>query len=232
MTSVYPLHVVAGGSSEVGRIICDGLAGRERRVVSTHFTHPPSTGSAIRSIRCDVRVPAQCESFAEEIFRTESEVFLTYLPSLKVDRVTHRLSADEWLRVIDVNLNGAFNVVSAFLRRMRERGYGRIVLVGSVSGRMGYPGTAAYSASKEALRGLSRVIAVENAGRGITANYIELGFMKVGMSLQIPEDVQTRIKSSIPAGDFGGPESLLEALLFIEQAPYVTGAGISIAGGL
>jgi acetoacetyl-CoA reductase len=179
-----------------------------------------------------VRAPEQCESLAEEIFRTDPEVFLTYLPSLKVDRVTHRLTAGEWLRVIDVNLNGAFNIASAFLKRMRDRGYGRIVLVGSVSGRMGYPGTAAYSASKEGLRGLARVIAVENAGRGITANYIELGFMKVGMSLQIPVEVQQRIKTSIPAGDFGGPESLLEALLFIEQAPYVTGAGISIAGGL
>lgn len=216
----------------MGGFICGGLAGRGRRVVSTHFRNPPPPGGAIRSLECDVRSPEQCESLAEEIFRTDPEVFLTYLPSLKVDRVTHRLTAGEWLRVIDVNLNGAFNIASAFLKRMRDRGYGRIVLVGSVSGRMGYPGTAAYSASKEGLRGLARVIAVENAGRGITANYIELGFMKVGMSLQIPVEVQQRIKTSIPAGDFGGPESLLEALLFIEQAPYVTGAGISIAGGL
>jgi NAD(P)-dependent dehydrogenase (short-subunit alcohol dehydrogenase family) len=228
----YPLHVVVGGSSEVGRIVCGGLSGRGRQVISTHFAHPLLQDPPIISLECDVRSPAECESIAGKAFETSDRVFLTYLPSLKVDRVTHRLSSEEWLRVIDVNLNGAFNVASAFLRRMRERKFGRIVLVGSVSGRMGYPGTAAYSASKEALRGLTRVIASENAALGITANYIELGFMKVGMSLQIPTEVQQRIKASIPAGDFGEPDSLIEALLFIEQAPYVTGAGISIAGGL
>ncbi len=227
-----PLHVVVGGSSHVGRVVCAGLANSGRRVVSTYNETPPEPLSNVESRRCDVTKAAECEALAESVFAGESRVFLTYMPALKVDRVLHRLTPGDWLRVVDVNLNGAFFVLSAFLGRMRPARWGRIALVGSVSGRIGSPGTAAYSSSKEALRGLSRTAAVENARMGITVNYIELGFMNTGLSMEIPDQVRDSFRSSVPTGDFGDPGNLTNALVFLENSDYVTGSCITISGGL
>lgn len=232
MASEAPMHVVIGGSSHIGRVVCSGLAERGRRVVSTFFEHEPPPLDGVVQERCDSTSADECEALAERVFEGDSRVFLTYMPASKVDKVCHRLAVQDWLRVMDVNLNGAFFAMSSFIRRMRPLGYGRIALVGSVSGRIGAPGTAAYSASKEALRGLSRTAAVENASRGITVNYMELGFMNTGLSLEIPPGVQEGFRSSIPSGVFGDPGNLTEALVFLEQADYVTGSVITISGGL
>jgi NAD(P)-dependent dehydrogenase (short-subunit alcohol dehydrogenase family) len=227
-----PLHVVVGGSSHIGQAVCAGLSERGRRVVCTYHDNPPPDQGSVETIRCDVTVAEECEALADKVFERDSRVFLTYMPALKVDRVLHRLSPGDWMRVMDVNLNGAFFVLSAFIRRMRPLHFGRIALVGSVSGRIGSPGTAAYSSSKEALRGLSRTAAVENASMGITVNYIELGFMNTGLSQEIPAPVREGFRASVPTGDFGDPGNLTNALLFLETSDYVTGSGIAITGGL
>jgi NAD(P)-dependent dehydrogenase (short-subunit alcohol dehydrogenase family) len=134
--------------------------------------------------------------------------------------------------VIEVNLTGAFLVASAFLRHMRPLKHGRIVFAGSVTGRIGAAGTCSYSASKEGLRGLSRVLATENAALGITVNCLEIGYMDAGLSYTIPADIRERIRQGIPAGGFGNPSDITETILFLERASYVTGSVISISGGL
>jgi 3-oxoacyl-[acyl-carrier protein] reductase len=134
--------------------------------------------------------------------------------------------------VIQVGLSGAFLAARAFLPRMRDSGWGRIVFAGSVVGRIGVPGTSAYAAVKEGLKGLTRAVARENASKGITVNCIELGYMDAGLTFTIPEELRGEILKSIPGGGFGDPRNLAEAILFLEKVDYVTGSVLSISGGL
>lgn len=232
MESEGTLFVVAGGSSALGARLCRDLAGMGRRVLATYGSSPGSVPEGIESCRCDSTRPPDCEELASRAFGLSSRVAVVYLPGVSASAACHRQTPEDWRRVLEVNLTGAFLMASAFLKRMRPAGYGRLIFAGSVAGRLGVAGTCSYSASKEGLKGLSRVIAVENASRGITSNCLEIGYMDAGLTYTIPEQVRGEILRSIPAGGFGDPHNLSEAVLFLEKADYVTGSVISISGGL
>ena len=145
----------------------------------------------------------------------------------------HRMTAEQWRRDIDVNLTGAFRVVQACLGGMRERRYGRVVVISSGAARDGLPGQVAYAASKAGLLGMVKTIAAENAGRGITANAILPGMVGTEKVRAMPAEVLEAIEARLPAGRMGTPEEVaaLVAFLASEAAGYVTGEEIGIAGG-
>jgi acetoacetyl-CoA reductase len=146
----------------------------------------------------------------------------------------HKMSAEQWQRDIDVNLTGAFRVVQACLGGMRERGYGRIVVISSGAARSGLPGQVAYAASKAGLLGMMRTIAAENVGRGITANAVLPGIIATDAVRAMPEPVLERILETLPSGRLGEPDEIaaLVAFLASRAAGYVTGEAISIDGGM
>ena len=145
----------------------------------------------------------------------------------------HRMTDDQWQRDIDVNLTGAFRVVKACLSGMRERDYGRIVVISSGAARNGLPGQVAYAASKAGLIGMVKTIAAENAGRGITANAVLPGLVATEAVLAMPAEVLDAVNAQLPAGRMGTPAEVaaLVAFLASERAGYVTGEEIGIAGG-
>jgi NAD(P)-dependent dehydrogenase (short-subunit alcohol dehydrogenase family) len=145
----------------------------------------------------------------------------------------HRMTPKQWQLDIDVNLTGAFRVVQSFLGGMRERGYGRIVVISSGAARAGLPGQVAYAASKAGLLGMVKTIAAENAGRGITANAILPGMIGTEVVQAMPPDVLEAVNAQLPAGRMGTPDEVagLVAFLASEEAGYVTGEEIAIAGG-
>jgi acetoacetyl-CoA reductase len=145
----------------------------------------------------------------------------------------HRMTAEQWRRDIDVNLTGAFRVVQACLGGMRERRYGRVVVISSGAARAGLPGQVAYAASKAGLLGMVKTIAAENAGRGITANAVLPGMVGTEKVRAMPAEVLEAIEARLPAGRMGTPEEVaaLVAFLASEAAGYVTGEEIGIAGG-
>jgi len=146
----------------------------------------------------------------------------------------HRMSAEKWQRDIDVNLTGSFRVVQGCLRGMRERGYGRIVVMSSLAAAVGASGQVAYSASKAGLIGMTRTIAAENVGRGITANAVLPGLIATEKVLAMPPAVLERIAPRMmPGGRMGEPEEVaaLVAYLVSEDAGFVTGQAIGIDGG-
>jgi acetoacetyl-CoA reductase len=146
----------------------------------------------------------------------------------------HRMSAEQWQRDIDVNLSGAFRVVQACLGGMRERGYGRIVVISSGAARAGLPGQVAYAASKAGLIGMVKTIAAENAARGITANAILPGMVETEAVRAMPAEVLERITATLPAGRMATPSEVAELVAFLasEQSGYVTGQEIGIDGGV
>jgi len=145
----------------------------------------------------------------------------------------HRMTAEQWRRDLDVNLTGAFRVVQACLGGMRDRGYGRVVVISSMAARIGLPGQVAYAASKAGLVGMVKTIAAENASRGITANALLPGMVETEMVKAMPPAVLENVIKSLPAGRMATPQEVaaLVAFLASREAAYITGEAIAIDGG-
>lgn len=146
----------------------------------------------------------------------------------------HRMTAEQWQRDLDVNLTGAFRTVQASLATMRERGFGRIVVVSSGAALHGLPGQVAYSASKAGLLGMVKTLAAENAGRGITVNAVLPGMIATEQVRAMPPAVLEGVTAAMPAGRLGEPHEIasLVAWLASADAGYVTGQAIEMDGGL
>lgn len=145
----------------------------------------------------------------------------------------HRMTVEQWQRDIDVNLTGCFRTIQACLGGMRERRYGRIVVISSVAATGGLPGQVAYAASKAGQLGLVRTIAGENADHGISANAILPGLVATEQVLAMPEDVRERVLGGLPSGRPVEPAEIAAAVSFLasEEAGQVTGQSIVIDGG-
>jgi len=226
------LFAIVGASSALGRMLAGDLSSRGCAVAGTYNTGTPDLPGASLTMRCDVRRQEDLEEFAGACSAISDRIFLIYLAGLSRNAVAHKMSLDDWSEVIQVGLSGAFLAARAFLPRMRDSGWGRIVYAGSVVGRIGVPGTSAYAAVKEGLKGLTRAVAKENAAKGVTANCLELGYMDAGLTYTIPEEIRGEILKTIPAGRYGDPGNLAEAVLFLEKADYVNGSVLGISGGL
>jgi NAD(P)-dependent dehydrogenase (short-subunit alcohol dehydrogenase family) len=147
---------------------------------------------------------------------------------------SHRMTDEQWQLDVDVNLTGAFKAVRACLPGMRERGYGRIVVISSGAATGGLPGQVAYAASKAGLIGMVKTIAGENAARGITANAVLPGVIATEAVNAMPAPVRERVTAVQPSGRLGEPDEVaaLVAYLASREAAYVTGQAIGIDGGM
>lgn len=144
----------------------------------------------------------------------------------KVDR----LALEDWQTVIDTNLTGALNVISATSKQM-EAG-NAIVNIGAVVGFRGFPGDAAYAASKAGIAGLTRAVAIELAPRGIGVNLVIPGLVLTEMTQALSEKALESMRRKIPMGRFGEPDEIAEVVEWVARARYMTGAFVPADGGL
>jgi NAD(P)-dependent dehydrogenase (short-subunit alcohol dehydrogenase family) len=184
-----------------------------------------------RAEGCDLRVDLRTDAIPSlsdiDVCVSNAAVTTTIAPA-------HRMTDEQWDLDNEVNLRGAFRVVRACLPGMRERRYGRVVVVSSGAARSGLPGQVAYAASKAGLGGMVRTIATENAARGITANAVLPGMVATEAVLAMPDDVRERVLAALPARRFVEPGEVAAAVAFLASpaAGAITGEELGIDGGL
>jgi acetoacetyl-CoA reductase len=149
------------------------------------------------------------------------------------DGVLHRMTFDNWNEVIRVNLGGCFNMAKATFPGMRERGWGRIVNIGSINGQAGQYGQVNYAAAKSGIHGFTKALAQEGAKFGVTVNAIAPGYIDTEMVAAVPAPVLEKIVAKIPVGRLGHAEEIARGVAFLcsEEAGFVTGSTLSINGG-
>ena len=150
------------------------------------------------------------------------------------DNLFMRMKPEQWSKVIDVNLNGVFNVTKAVIRSMVKQRYGKIINISSVVGFSGNPGQVNYSSTKSALVGFTKSLAREVGTRGVTVNAVAPGFIDTAMTQALNESQQEAILQQIPLGRMGDAGDIANAVVFLasKEASYITGTVLHVNGGM
>ena len=150
------------------------------------------------------------------------------------DSIFKRMTERDWNVVINTNLNSVFNVTRQVIDSMVERGWGRIVNISSVNAMKGQFGQTNYSAAKAGMAGFSKALAQEVVKKGVTVNTVSPGYVETDMVKALRSDVREQIIDSIPMGRLAKPEEIAAVVAFLvsEEAGYITGANISVNGGM
>lgn len=226
--------LVTGGNRGIGLAVANAFLAQGDRVAVTCRTSPPPAGGLL-AVRCDVTDSEQVESAFEEAERAHGPVeVLVSNAGIIEDVLLLRMREEQFTRVLDTNLTGAYRVARRAARSMVRGGWGRIVLISSVAAVRGAPGQANYAASKAGLGGLARAVARELGSRAITANVVLPGFIPTDINEGLPEQIRQEALTQIPAGRYGGPEEVAAAVTFLasDAAAYITGALLPVDGGL
>lgn len=229
--------LVTGGARGIGAGIVRKLAehGAKVMVADVQIEGAEATARSVDGIA--VQVDLSTQQGALEVVERAYEEFgeldiLVNNAGINRDAMLHKMSDEEWESVLAVDLTAVFHTTRAAARRMRERGYGRIVNISSGSW-LGNVGQANYAAAKAGVVGLSKTAARELARKGVTVNVICPGFIDTQMTRGIPETIREGILERIPIGRAGEPEDVGAAVAFFasDEAAYLTGVVLDVAGG-
>lgn len=238
--------VVTGGSRGIGRACALKLAEAGCDVAVLYAGNDEAAQKTVADIealgrraaawKLDVADPQQCAQVCKEVASELGCVdVLVNNAGVTRDNLLGRIKDEDFDRVIDVNLKGAFNMVKALYRTwLRNKGTGRIVNVSSVVGLMGNAGQANYAASKAGLIGLTKSVARELAPRGVTCNAVAPGFIETDMTAQLPQEVREGFDRQIPLGRMGTADDVAQVVAFLASpaAAYVTGEVVRVDGGI
>ncbi len=192
-------------------------------------------GGSAHAFQADVADPKACESLIKTVSKTFGGLdILVNNAGITRDGLTLRMKPDDWQAVIDTNLSSAFYLSKTALRGMLSAKWGRIVNVASVVGLTGNPGQANYVAAKAGLIGLTKTLAKEYASKGVTVNAVAPGFIVSDMTDALGDDVRETYLAQIPVGRFGQADEVAKAVAFLasDDAAYITGQTLTVAGGL
>lgn len=237
--------IVTGGSRGIGEAIANRLADEGARVAvcaSRSLDRAEAVargiekrGGSALALQADVSNPADVKALFKSVLdRWGALDILVNNAGITRDGLLMRLKPDDWDAVLDVNLKGAFLCMQAAVRPMMRARSGRIINISSVTGLMGNPGQAGYTAAKSGLIGLTKTAAKELAGRGITANVVAPGYIPTEMTEKLPDNLKEKILEQVPLGTPGKPEDIAAAVAFLASgdAAYVTGQVLVVDGGM
>jgi 3-oxoacyl-[acyl-carrier protein] reductase len=239
------IAVVTGASRGIGKAIALKLASQGATVVVNYHGSEAAAGAVLEEIesqggsgslyQCDVADYKACETFLGDVIARYGRIdILVNNAGITKDGLLMKMSEEDFDRVIDTNLKGAFHTMRFASRQMLKQRSGRIINLSSVVGVAGNAGQANYAASKAGVIGLTKSAAKEMASRGITVNAVAPGFIETDMTEVLSEKVKEAAVAQIPLGRFGQPEQIAAAVAFLasEEAGYITGQVLHVDGGM
>jgi acetoacetyl-CoA reductase len=233
------IAIVTGGTRGIGEAISTSLkaggyrvcalyAGREDRARDFH----ERTQIPVR--KCDVSDLTQCGETVAKIAAELGPVeVLVNNAGITRDATMRKMTRAHWDEVLDTNLGGCFNMCKAVWDGMIERGFGRVVNIGSINGQAGQYGQVNYAAAKSGIHGFTKALAQEGASKGVTVNAIAPGYIDTDMVAAVPAPVLEKIVARIPVGRLGRSDEIARGVLFLvaDDAGFITGSTLSINGG-
>jgi acetoacetyl-CoA reductase len=231
--------IVTGGTRGIGEAICKALKAQGCKVVANYA----GNDAKAKAFTAETGIPAYrwdvgdhqasldgCARVAEEIGPID---VLVNNAGVTRDGTLHKMTFDDWNEVMRINLGGCFNMAKACFPGMRERGWGRIVNIGSINGQAGQYGQVNYAAAKSGIHGFTKALAQEGAKCGVTVNAIAPGYIDTDMVAAVPAPVLEKIVAKIPVGRLGHADEIARGVVFFasENAGFVTGSTMSINGG-
>lgn len=231
--------IVTGGTRGIGEAICQRLQRQGHTVIANYA----GNDAAAKKFSDETGVPARKwdvgdhEACLEGCAAVEAEFgpidIVINNAGITRDGTLHKMSFDDWNDVMRVNLGGCFNMAKATFPGMRERGWGRIVNIGSINGQAGQYGQVNYAAAKSGIHGFTKALAQEGAKFGVTVNAIAPGYIDTDMVAAVPAPVLEKIVAKIPVGRLGMAEEIARGVAFLtsENGGFMTGSTMSINGG-
>ncbi|MFV2116221.1 3-oxoacyl-ACP reductase FabG [Micromonospora sp. LOL_025] len=225
--------LVTGGNRGIGLAIAQAFAKQGDRVAVTHRSGDAPEG--LFGVRCDVTDSASVDAAFSAVEAELGPVeVLVANAGITDDTLLLRMSEEQFTRVLDTNLTGAFRCAKRASGKMLRAKWGRMIFISSVVGLYGGPGQVNYAASKAGLVGVARSITRELGSRNITANVVAPGYVETDMTAGLPEDRRTEYRKAIPANRFAQPDEIAGVVAWLagDAAGYVSGAVIPVDGGL
>lgn len=232
--------VITGGTRGIGASISKLLNQKGYKIIANYNSNDEaanafSNENKIEVMKWNVGDYNACKDNIEKIKSSHGQIqILINNAGITKDAPLHKMKKESWQDVINVNLNSVFNMTSNVINDMRANAFGRIIHISSVNGQKGQFGQTNYAATKSALVGFSKSLALESASKGITSNVISPGYINTEMVAAIREDILNKIIDSIPTKRLGTPEEIAEMVSYLvsDKASYINGANFSINGGL
>jgi beta-ketoacyl ACP reductase len=225
--------LVTGGNRGIGLAIASAFAERGDKVAVTHRGSTVPDG--LFGVRCDVTDTEQVDAAFTEVEKAHGPVeVLVSNAGITDDTLLMRMSEDQFTRVVDANLTGAYRVAKRASRGMLRARWGRIVFMSSVVAMFGSAGQVNYAASKAGLIGMARSISRELGSRNITANVVAPGFVATDMTDALTDERKQQVLAQVPLGRFATTDEVAGVVAFLasDAAAYITGALLPVDGGL
>ena len=231
--------IVTGGTRGIGEAISKALQEQGLTVVANYGGNDDKArafteATGIAAYKWDV---GDHQATLDGCARVEAEVgpidVVVNNAGVTRDGTLHKMSFEDWNDVMRINLGGCFNMAKAAFPGMRDRGWGRIINIGSINGQAGQYGQVNYAAAKSGIHGFTKALAQEGAKFGVTVNAIAPGYIDTDMVAAVPAPVLEKIVAKIPVGRLGHAEEIARGVVFLasEDGGFVTGSTMSINGG-
>ncbi len=231
--------LVTGGSRGIGEAISKALKAAGYDVAATYAGNDEKAAAfteatGIKTYKWNV---GDYESSKAGLAQVEADLgpidVVVANAGITRDAPFHKMTPEQWQEVIDTNLTGVFNTVHPVWPGMRDRGFGRVIVISSINGQKGQFGQVNYAATKAGDLGIIKSLAQEGAKKGITANAICPGYIATEMVMAVPEKVRESIISQIPTGRLGEPDEIARCVVFLasDDAGFINGSTITANGG-